>query len=107
MTPCGTTYDWEPLVRWIQSHGTYPMGECAGPLRLGDLAPNLALRNIIEDWAAAVPPPAAVDDVACDEAPAPAPAVAQRRCASPSAAAGPASRRTPRRRPATSPARSR
>jgi len=51
ITPMGTTYDWDTLVHWVHLHGTYPMGESRRPLHVSELVPNLALRNIIEDWA--------------------------------------------------------
>jgi len=50
ITPMGTTYDWESIVQWVHMHGTYPMGESRYPLRVSELIPNLAVRNIIEDW---------------------------------------------------------
>ena len=60
ITPRGTTYEREALVSWIDSRGRYPAGE-AGALCRDDLAPNLALRNLIETWVkqqASPPPPA-------------------------------------------------
>lgn len=50
MTPMGTTYDWEPLVRWVYQHHRYPAGESNARLEVEDLAPNLSLRNVIERW---------------------------------------------------------
>lgn len=67
ITPRGTTYEFEALVRWIDSRGRYPAGE-AGALYRDELAPNLALRNLIEAWVNEQTPPPP------PPAPAPAPA---------------------------------
>lgn len=49
-TPMGTTYDYAPLVRWIESHKCYPANEHPGELRKKALVPNLALRKVITRW---------------------------------------------------------
>ena len=46
MCTCAHVYI-QALASWIGSHGRYPAGE-AGALTRGALAPNLALRNLIE-----------------------------------------------------------
>lgn len=51
-TPMGTTYEARPLIRWIETHGRYPANERDGPLTTAELVPNLALRNVIEQWLA-------------------------------------------------------
>lgn len=56
ITPRGTTYEFEALARWIDSRGRYPAGE-AGSLFRDELAPNLALRNLIEAWVKEQTPP--------------------------------------------------
>jgi len=61
VTPRGTSYEYEALASWIGVHGRYPAGE-AGALVCGALAPNLALRNLIDAWLREQrppPPPAA------------------------------------------------
>ena len=51
ITPLGTSYEWEALAGWIGANHRYPSGE-GGELLLEMLAPNLALRNLIEKWIA-------------------------------------------------------
>ena len=72
ITPRGTTYEFEALVRWIDSRGRYPAGE-AGALYRDELAPNLALRNLVEAWVKEqTPPPPPPPAPAAAPAPAPA-----------------------------------
>ena len=64
----GRTYQRGALLRWVREHGTDPLQRNAS-LRESDLAPNLAVRQMVEDYARAknggsLP----------DQAPAPAPA---------------------------------
>ena len=47
----GTTYDLEPLSRWVGREARYPGGEAPGQrLSLVQLVPNRALRAQIEEW---------------------------------------------------------
>jgi len=50
VTPRGTTYEREALTRWITVEGRYPSQEANGKLGVEQLAPNLAVRNLIEVW---------------------------------------------------------
>ena len=50
VTPRGTTYEREALTRWITAEGRYPAQEANGKLGVEQLAPNLAVRNLIEVW---------------------------------------------------------
>ena len=50
ITPMGTTYDCEFLVRWVNERGRYPANEQTGALSTAELVPNLVLRNMIERW---------------------------------------------------------
>jgi len=45
----GCTYDRKGLVRWIREHGTDPIDRDLR-LRVTDLAPNLAVRDMVEDF---------------------------------------------------------
>ena len=45
----GKTYDKESLVRWIREHGTDPI-ERDLRLTVADLSPNLALRDMVEEY---------------------------------------------------------
>lgn len=83
ITPRGTSYEYEALASWIGAHGRYPAGE-AGALTRSSLAPNLALRNLIDAWLREQRPPTP---------PAVAPAVAAPAAAPRRAARSPARRR--------------
>ena len=50
VTPRGTTYEREAIVRWIHANHRYPGGEGPGVLTVDDLAPNIALRQAVEAW---------------------------------------------------------
>merc|ERR1712000_207650 len=43
----GITYEYEAIKSWLKNNNTSPISR--GPLALGDLRPNLALKNLIED----------------------------------------------------------
>lgn len=51
ITPRGTTYDRAALEEWIVTKHRYPSQEGSEALSVGDLAPNFAVRNLIEEWA--------------------------------------------------------
>ena len=53
VTPYGTTYDYEAVTSWADAKGRYPAHESNQPLSRSDLAPNRALRGMIEEWVAA------------------------------------------------------
>ena len=53
VTPYGTTYDYEAVASWADAKGRYPAHESNQPLSRSDLAPNRALRGMIEEWVAA------------------------------------------------------
>ena len=53
VTPYGTTYDYEAVASWADAKGRYPAHESDQPLLRSDLAPNRALRGMIEEWVAA------------------------------------------------------
>ena len=53
VTPHGTTYDYEAVASWADAKGRYPAHESNQPLSRSDLAPNRALRGMIEEWVAA------------------------------------------------------
>ena len=53
VTPYGTTYDYEAVASWVDAKGRYPAHESNQPLSRSDLAPNRALRGMIEEWVAA------------------------------------------------------
>mmetsp|Transcript_76531 Transcript_76531/g.127571 ORF Transcript_76531/g.127571 Transcript_76531/m.127571 type:complete len:587 (-) Transcript_76531:164-1924(-) len=57
MTRAGTTYDHAPLVQWAKTHHRYPANESTNQLSVDELVPNLALRNLIEDWLQTLPKP--------------------------------------------------
>ncbi|EKX42406.1 hypothetical protein GUITHDRAFT_55908, partial [Guillardia theta CCMP2712] len=48
ITPDGSTFDREFLARWISTKGTDPMTKKR--LQLHEIAPNRALRSLIEEW---------------------------------------------------------
>ena len=48
----GRTYQRGALLRWVREHGTDPLQRNAS-LRESDLAPNLAVRQMVEDYARA------------------------------------------------------
>lgn len=53
ITPHGTTYDYEELASWADTKGRYPANESSEPLSRAELAPNRALRSLIEALVAA------------------------------------------------------
>ena len=53
ITPHGTTYDYEALASWADTKGRYPANESSQPLARAELAPNRALRSLIEALVAA------------------------------------------------------
>ena len=46
----GRTYERAAIVRWIQQHGVDPLDR-GNVLRVDQLAPNLAVRQMVETWA--------------------------------------------------------
>ena len=46
----GRTYERAAIVRWIQQHGVDPLDR-GNALRVDQLAPNLAVRQMVETWA--------------------------------------------------------
>ena len=85
VTTSGRTYERSAIDRWIREHGTDPL-QRSNSLRLEDLAPNLAVRQMVEEFArerngGSLPP-----QIPREPAPAPAPAPAPRRRAPSSAA---------------------
>jgi len=53
ITPRGTSYDRKALCDWITKENRYPGGEGPGILELDQIAPNYALRMLMEAWIAA------------------------------------------------------
>jgi len=52
ITPRGTSYDREALCDWIAKEHRYPGGEGPGTLEIDQIAPNYALRELLEAWVA-------------------------------------------------------
>lgn len=50
VTPAGTSYDYEALATWIAANHKYPMNERPGELKIDDLAPNLVVRNLVQEF---------------------------------------------------------
>jgi len=50
VTTNGRTYQREAITRWVREHGTDPL-QRSERLSEGDLAPNLAVRQMVEAWA--------------------------------------------------------
>ena len=50
VTTSGRTYERDAINRWIREHGTDPL-QRSNSLRLEDLAPNLAVRQMVEEFA--------------------------------------------------------
>lgn len=48
VTPSGITYDNKSLSQWIETHHSDPATQA--PLKLEHLYPNLALRDMIQEW---------------------------------------------------------
>ena len=46
----GRTYERAAIVRWIHQHGVDPLDR-GNVLRVDQLAPNLAVRQMVETWA--------------------------------------------------------
>ena len=49
VAPSGVSYERESLETWIKQRGTDP--STGRPLRMDDLYPNLAIREVVEVWA--------------------------------------------------------
>jgi hypothetical protein len=99
VTTNGRTYQREAITRWVREHGTDPL-QRSERLSEGDLAPNLAVRQMVEAWArekcgGRLPPqptepgPVRVAPAPSRQAPAPAPAPAPRAPSPPPPAAIP------------------
>ena len=84
VTTNGRTYQREAITRWVREHGTDPL-QRSERLSEGDLAPNLAVRQMVEAWArekcggrlppqSTEPGPVRVANTPSRQAPAPAPA---------------------------------
>lgn len=48
VTPSGITYDRQSLTGWIEAHHSDPATQA--PLKMDNVYPNLALRDMIQEW---------------------------------------------------------
>ena len=73
VTTSGRTYERDAINRWIREHGTDPL-QRSNSLRLEDLAPNLAVRQMVEEFARERNGGSLPSRIPREPAPAPAPA---------------------------------
>ena len=98
VTTSGRTYERDAINRWIREHGTDPL-QRSNSLRLEDLAPNLAVRQMVEEFARERNGGSLPSQIPREPAPASAPASAP----APPAPAPPRHPRRPRARRSPSP----